>query len=68
MGNLDLSFFNSQFSCCPLAWMFQNRELNTKINNLQHWALCILYQDETSTFEECFLKDESITVHHKNIC
>ena len=61
------AFFNSQFSYCPLVWMFHSRELNTKINNLHYRALRIVYRDETSTFEELLLKDGSITVHHKNL-
>ena len=31
LGN---SFFNSQFSYCPLIWMFHSRILNNKINHL----------------------------------
>ena len=59
------AFFNSQFSHCPLVWMFHNRELKTKIKYLHHMALRIVYRDETSTFEKLLLKDESITVHNK---
>ena len=61
------AFFNSQFSYCPLVWMFHSRELNTKINNLHFRVLRIVYRDETSTFDDLLLRDRSITVHHKNL-
>ena len=61
------SFFNSQFSYCPLVWMFSSRELNTEINNLQYRALRLVYRDITSTYEELLSKDGSITTHQKNI-
>ena len=61
------SFFNSQFSYCPLVWMFSSRELNTRINNLQYRALRLIYRDNISTFEELLSQDGSITIHQKNI-
>ena len=35
------SFFDSEFSYCPLIWMFINRSTNTKINRLQERSLRI---------------------------
>jgi hypothetical protein len=61
------AFFNSQFSYCPLVWMFHSRTINAKINRLHYRALRIVYQDETSTFEELLKKDGSITIHHQNL-
>ena len=61
------AFFNSQFAYCPLVWMFHSRKSNTKINNFHYRALRIVYQDETSTFDELLSKDGAITIHHRNI-
>ena len=61
------AFFNSQFSYCPLVWMFHNRQINTKINNLHFRALRMIYADENSTFEELLKKDDSVTIHHRNL-
>ena len=36
------AFFTSQFSYCPLTWMFQSRKLNNKINRLHERCLCRL--------------------------
>ena len=46
------SFINSQFNYCPLVWMFYSRYLNNKIKKLQKGALRMVYNHQTSTFEE----------------
>ena len=51
------SFVTSQFSYCPLIWMFHSRRLNNKINSIHATALRITYQDNTSTFQELLNKD-----------
>ena len=61
------AFFNSQFAYCPLVWMFHSRHINTKINNLHFRALRMVYLDEKSSFEELLKKDDSVTVHHRNL-
>ena len=61
------AFIESQFSYCPLIWMFHSRQLNNKINKLQERALRIVYKDTQSTFEELLIKDESFTLHQKNL-
>ena len=43
------TFFESQFSYCPLLWMFCSRKLNHKINRLHERALRIAYADYTSS-------------------
>ena len=57
----------SQFSYCPLIWMFHSRRLNNKINNLHEKALRIVYSDYKSTFQELLDKGASFSVHHRNI-
>ena len=61
------SFFDSQFSYCPLVWMFCGRTRNNRINKLQERALRILYKDDQSTFQHLLNKDKSITIHARNI-
>ena len=39
------AFFISQFSYCPLVWMFCSRGLNNKINSLHYRSLHIVYRD-----------------------
>ena len=46
------TFIESQFSYCPLVWMFCSRTMNTKINRIHERALRLIYQDYESTFEQ----------------
>ena len=60
-------FITSQFGYCPLIWMFHSRALNNKINSIHERALRITYNDSKSTFEELLNKDNSVSIHHKNL-
>ena len=61
------SFVTSQFGYCPLIWMFHSRRLNNKINSIHERALRITYQDQISTFQELLNKDNSVSIHHRNL-
>ena len=60
-------FIESQFAYCPLIWMFCQRSSNTRINHLHERALRIVYNDNEPTFEDLLKKDNSASIHHKNI-
>ena len=61
------SFVTSQFSYCPLIWMFNSRRLNNKINSIHKRSLRITFQDNMSTFQELLNKDNSVSIHHRNL-
>ena len=61
------TFIDSQFSHCPLVWMFCSMRMNRKINNLHERALRLVHEDHTSSFNELLVKDKSISIHHRNI-
>ena len=62
------SFVKSQFSHCPLVWMFNlSRVLNRRINRLHERGLRIVYGDYESSFEELLRLDGSVCIHHLNI-
>ena len=61
------SFFDSQFSYCPLVWMFCSRTHNNRINKLHERALRIVYKDDISTFQQLLDYDNSVTIHDRNI-
>ena len=61
------SFITSQFGYCPLIWMFHSRTLNNKINSLHERALRIAYNDRYSSYQELLEKDNSVTIHQKNL-
>ena len=41
--------------------------MNNKINHIHERALRLVYDDYTSTFQELLRKDESVSIHHRNI-
>ena len=61
------SFVISQFGYCPLVWMFHSRGLNNRINKIHERALRSVYNDSNSTFNELLIKDNSVTIHHRNL-
>ena len=70
MGNfarLKRIFIESHFIYWPLIWMFHSQTLNNKTNRLHERALRIGYSDFKSPFNELLQKDNSFTIHHRNI-
>ena len=61
------AFIESQFNYCPLVWMFQLKTINNKINKLHARALRLIYRDRYYTFEELLEKDESFSIHERNL-
>ena len=61
------AFIESQFGYCPLIWMFHNRTLNNRINKIHERAFRLVYQDITSDFSELLSKDNSFSIHHRNL-
>ena len=61
------AFVTSQFSFCPLVWMFHSRNLNNKINRLHERALRLVYKNENLTFEELLEMDNSVSIHQRNL-
>ena len=43
------------------------RGFNNMINKIHECALRIVYRDDHSTFEDLLKKDNSLTIHHRNI-
>ena len=60
-------FIESQFSYCPLTWMYHGRKASNRINHLHERALRIVYNDNISSFEELLRRDDSCSIHHKNL-
>ena len=61
------AFSNFQFNYCPVIWMCHSRALNNKINRLHERCLRMIYNDITSTFKELLEKDNSVSIHYRNI-
>ena len=61
------SFITSQFNHCPIVWMYCQRKSNHLINRIHERALRIAYIDYSSDFNLLLDKDNSVTIHHRNI-
>ena len=61
------TFIESQFSYCPLIWMFCLCKMNNKINHIHERALRLVYEDYTTSFEELLLKNKSVSIYFRNI-
>ena len=61
-------FITSQFSYCPLVWMFNSRTLNNRINKIHKKALRLVYKNETfSSFDDLLKRDKSVSIYQKNL-
>ena len=61
------TFTMSQFNYCPLVWMCHSRGFNNKINNIHRRALKMVYQDKKSNLQVLLQKDNSVSIHMKNL-
>ena len=61
------AFITSQFGYCPLVWMFHSRGLNNRINKIHERALRLVYNDSQSTFADLLTKDNSVSIHDRNL-
>ena len=61
------AFIASEFGYCPLVWMFHSRKLNSRVNKLDERELRIVCQDYASSFTELLEKDNSTTIHNRNV-
>ena len=61
------SFFRSKFDYCPLIRMCHSRKHNRKINRLRERCLRIIYNDKQSSFIKFLEKDNSVSIHQRNL-
>ena len=62
------SFITSQFSYCPLIWMFHNRRIEHRVNKIHERAFRLIYpSDSKLTFKELLDKKKTVSTHQKNL-
>ena len=61
------TFIDSQFSYCPLLWMFCSRKINRKINYIHERARRLVYDDYHTPFEDLLRRNNTASIHHRNI-
>ena len=63
---ISSGIMKSQFSYCPLIWMFSSRKANNLINRIHYGSIRILNGDNQSNFETLLGKNKEITIHQRN--
>ena len=58
---------STQFLYSPLVWMCCDKTSDNRINHLHERALRTVYNDNVSTFEKLPEKDNSVTIHVRNL-
>ena len=61
------SMAKSQFSYCPLDWMFCLRNANNLIKKIQGRSQRLIANDKTSTFEYLLPANNETTTHQRNL-
>ena len=69
---LRISFKNiykskSQFSYCPLIWMFRSRQSNSLINKILELSLRISYKDQKTSFQNLLEAQNELKIHQRNL-
>ena len=60
-------FSNAQLNYCSLIWMLHSCCNNNKIKHLHERCLRLIYCDKNSSYEELLEKDQSVSIHPRNI-
>ena len=61
------AFIESPFNYCPLIWIIRSTTLKNKINGIHERALRTVYCDYNPSFYELLDKDDTFTIHRKNV-
>ena len=61
------SIVKSQFSYCPLVWIFCSRTSNNMINKLHERELRVILNDHESDFETLLQNNNDVCNHHRNL-
>ena len=61
------SIIKSQFSYCPVVWMFCSGRSNSLVNNVHERALRIVHDDHNNSYSELLKTKNERTIHQQNI-
>ena len=59
------SVIKSQFTYCPLIWMFMSRYLNNALNNIHERTLRLIYNGHEKSFNSILTENNLKTIHQK---
>ena len=62
------AFIMSQFSFCPLIWMFHSRAIEHRINRIHERTLILIYPNQHRlTFKELLKRNKTVSIHQRNL-
>ena len=62
------AFIMSQFSYCPLIWMFHSRAMEHRINRIHERTLRLIYPNQHQlTFKELLEKNKTVSIYQRNL-
>ena len=61
------STLKSQFSYCPLVWMFCSSQSNNLTNEIYEWSLRISYKDKKTSYHNLLKTHNELTSHQRNL-
>ena len=62
------AFIMSQFSHCPLIWMFHSWAMEHRINRIHERTLRLIYPNQHQlTFKELLEKNKTVSIHQRNL-
>ena len=67
LQTLMRAFVSSQFSYCPVVWMFYNRNLDQRIGRVQERTLRLAYKDHKSDFCSLLEQTKTVPIHVRNL-
>ena len=62
------AFIMSQFSYCPLIWMFHSRAMEHRINRIHERTLRLIYPNQHQLiFKELLEKNKTVSIYQRNL-
>ena len=55
------AFIMSQFSYCPLIWMFHSRAMEHRMNGIRETTLRLIYPNQHQSFKELLEKNKTVS-------
>ena len=57
----------SQFSYCPLIWMFHSRAMEHRINRIHERTLWLIYPNQHQLTFKLLEKNKTVSIHQRNL-
>ena len=66
-SSFQFYIIKSQFSYCPLVWMFCSGKSNSLMNNIYERTLSIIYDDHNCFYSQLLMTKNERVIHQQNV-